>query len=89
MALALRQKHLDEKLQIKDRPLQVFTGIHGREPSQSPGHPRGIDGPQFSGQLEDLRSSGDAGVNTRGCIIPRRRKRYSWNCCTVGDRGRN
>jgi hypothetical protein len=55
MALALRQKHLDEKLQIKDRPLQVFVGMQGRTPGQGPGRPRGFDGPQFSGRLEDLR----------------------------------
>jgi hypothetical protein len=29
MALELRQKHLDEKLQIKDRPMQVFVGMQG------------------------------------------------------------
>ncbi len=55
MALALRQKHLDEKLQIKDRPLQVFVGMQGRAPSLGPGRSRGFDGPQFSGRLEDLR----------------------------------
>ena len=37
MALALRQKHLDEKLQVKDRPLQVFIGMHGREPGPGTG----------------------------------------------------
>ncbi len=55
MALALRQKHLDEKLQIKDRPLQVFMGMQGRVPSPGPGRPRVFDGPQFSGRLENLR----------------------------------
>ncbi len=55
MALALRQKYLDEKLQIKDRPMQVFVGMQGRVPGPGPGRPRGYDGPQFSGRLEDLR----------------------------------
>ncbi len=55
MALELRQRHLDEKLQIKDRPMQVFVGMQGRMPGPGPGQPRGYDGPQFSGRLEDLR----------------------------------
>jgi hypothetical protein len=55
MALALRQKHLDEKLQNKDRPLQAFIGISGRGTSPSPGRSRGFDGPQFSGRLVALR----------------------------------
>ncbi len=55
VALAIRQKRLDEKLQIKDRPLQVFIGMQGREPGLGPGRSRGFDGPQFSGRLEDLR----------------------------------
>ncbi len=55
MALALRQRQLDEKLQIKDRPLQVFLGMQGRVPGPGPGHSRGFDGPQFPGRLEDLR----------------------------------
>jgi hypothetical protein len=55
MALALRQKHLDEKLQIKDWPLQVFVGMQGRVPGPGPGCPRKFYGPQFSGRLEDLR----------------------------------
>jgi hypothetical protein len=55
MALELRQRHLDEKLQIKDRPMQVFLGMQGRVPGPGRGHPRGYDSPQFSGRLEDLR----------------------------------
>jgi hypothetical protein len=42
MALALRQKHLDEKLQIKDQPLQVFVGMQGRVPGPGPGRPQGV-----------------------------------------------
>jgi hypothetical protein len=55
MALELRQKHLDEKLQIKDRPVQVFVGMQGRAPGPGPGRHQGYDGPQFLGRLEDLR----------------------------------
>ncbi len=55
MALELRQKHLDEKLQIKDRPMQVFMGMQGRVPGPGPSRHQGYDGPQFSGRLEDLR----------------------------------
>ncbi len=33
MAFALRQRNLDEKLQVKDRPLQVFVGMQGRVPA--------------------------------------------------------
>jgi hypothetical protein len=50
MALALRQKHLDEKLQNKDWPLQAFIGISGRGPGLSPGRSQGFDS-----RLEDLR----------------------------------
>jgi hypothetical protein len=55
MALELRQKHLDAKLQIKDRPMQTFVGMQGRVPGPGPGRHKGYDGPQFSGRLEDLR----------------------------------
>ncbi len=55
MALELRQKHLDEKLQIKNRPMQVFVGMQGRVPGPGPSRHQGYDGPQFSGRLEDLR----------------------------------
>jgi hypothetical protein len=55
MALELRQKHLDEKLQIKDRPVQAFMGMQGRAPSPGPVRHQVYDGPQFSGRLEDLR----------------------------------
>ncbi len=43
MALALRQKHLDEKLQIKDQPHQVFIGMQGRVPGPGPGRSRGFE----------------------------------------------
>jgi hypothetical protein len=55
MAFVLRLKRLDEKLQIKDQPLQVFIGMQGRVPGLGPGCSRGFDGPQLSGRLEDLR----------------------------------
>jgi hypothetical protein len=55
MALELRQKHLDVKLQIKDRRMQTFVGMQGRVPGPGPGRHKGYDGPQFSGRLEDLR----------------------------------
>jgi hypothetical protein len=55
MALDLRQKHLDAKLQVKDRPMQAFMGMQGGTPGPGPGRRRGYDGPQFSGRLEDLR----------------------------------
>jgi hypothetical protein len=55
MALELRQKHLDAKLQVKDRPMQTFLGMQGRAPGPGPGRRGGCDGPQFSGRLEDLR----------------------------------
>ncbi len=42
MALALRQKRLDEKLQIKNRPLQVFIGMPGRVPTLGPGGSGGL-----------------------------------------------
>ncbi len=55
LALELRQKHLDAKLQVKDRPMQVFLGMQGRAPGPGPGRRGGYDGPQFSGRLEELR----------------------------------
>ncbi len=55
MALELRQKHLDAKLQIKDRPMQTFLGMQGRAPGPGHGRRGGYNGPQFSGRLEDLR----------------------------------
>jgi hypothetical protein len=42
MALALRQKLLDEKLHNKDRLLQVFIGISGSGPGSSSGRSRGF-----------------------------------------------
>jgi hypothetical protein len=55
MALDLRQKHLDAKLQVKDRPMQAFQGMQGGTPGPGPGRRGGYDGPQFSGRLDDLR----------------------------------
>jgi hypothetical protein len=55
MALDLRQKHLDAKLQVKDRPMQAFRGMQGGTPGPGPGRRGGYDGPQFSGRLDDLR----------------------------------
>jgi hypothetical protein len=37
MALDLRQKHLDTKLQVKDRPMQAFRGMQGGTPGPGPG----------------------------------------------------
>jgi hypothetical protein len=36
MALDLRQKHLDAKLQVKDRPMQAFRGLQGGTPVPDP-----------------------------------------------------
>ncbi len=55
MALELRQKHLDAKLQVKDRPARVFQEALGGTSGPGPGGWKGYDGPQFSGRLEDLR----------------------------------
>ena len=55
MALELRQKHLDAKLQVKDRPVQALRGAQGGTSGPGPGRREGYDGPQFSGRLEDLR----------------------------------
>jgi hypothetical protein len=55
MALDLRQKHLDAKLQVKDRPMQAFRGMQSETPGPGPGRRGGYDGPQFSGWLDDLR----------------------------------
>jgi hypothetical protein len=55
MALELRQKHLDEKLQVKDRPARTFQESMGGTSGPGPGRWRGYSGPQFSGLLEDLR----------------------------------
>jgi hypothetical protein len=55
MALELRQKHLDAKLHVKDRPARVFQEALGRTPGPGPGGWKGYSGPQFSGRLEDLR----------------------------------
>ncbi len=55
MALELRQKHLDAKLQVKDRPARVFREALGGTSGPGPGGWKGYDGPQFSGRLEDLR----------------------------------
>jgi hypothetical protein len=50
MALDLRQKHLDAKLQVKDRQMQAFVGMQGWTPGPAP-----VDGPLFLAWLEDLR----------------------------------
>jgi hypothetical protein len=55
MALELRQKHLDAKLQVKDRPARTFQETQGGTSGPGPGGWGGYDGPQFSGRLEDLR----------------------------------
>jgi hypothetical protein len=55
MALELRQKHLDAKLQVKDRPARVFQETLGGTFGPGPGGWKGYSGPQFSGRLEDLR----------------------------------
>jgi hypothetical protein len=78
IALALRQKHLDEKLQVKDWPLQVFVGLQGRVPGPGTGRPRGFDGHQFSGRLEDLREFRRCGTSMRGYTIPRSRRKCLW-----------
>jgi hypothetical protein len=48
------QKHLDAKLQVKDRPMQAFRGAQGGTSGPGPRGRGGYDGPQFSGRLEDL-----------------------------------
>jgi hypothetical protein len=55
MVLELRQKHLDAKLQVKDRPVRTFQEAMGGTSGPGPGSWRGYSGPQFSGRLEDLR----------------------------------
>jgi hypothetical protein len=55
MALELRQKHLDAKLQVKDRPVRAFQESLGGTSGPGPGGWGRYDGPQFSGRLEDLR----------------------------------
>ncbi len=57
MALELRQKHLDMKLQVKDRPARVFREALGGTSGPGPGSWKGYSGPQFSvsSRLEDLR----------------------------------
>ena len=85
MALALRQKHLDEKLQNKDQPLQVFIGMHGRGPCPSSSRSRGFDGPKFSGQLEDLREFRRCWGEYERLNSPRSRRKCLWSCCTVRD----
>jgi len=55
MALELRQKHLDAKLQVKDRPARAFQEVTGGTSGPGPGRWKGYCGPRFSGQLEDLR----------------------------------
>jgi hypothetical protein len=55
MALELRQKHLDVKLQVKDRPMRAFQEAQGGTSGPGPGGWRGYDGPQLYGWLEDLR----------------------------------
>ena len=53
MALELRQKHLDAKLQVKDRPARAFQEVMGGTSGPGPGRWRGYCGPRFSGRLED------------------------------------
>jgi hypothetical protein len=55
MALELRKKHLDAKLQVKDRPVRTFQEAMGGTSGPGPGSWRGYSDPQFSGRLEDLR----------------------------------
>ena len=55
MALELRQKHLDAKLQVKDRPARASQEVAEGPPGPGPGRWRGYCGPRFSGRLEDLR----------------------------------
>ncbi len=55
MALELRQKHLDAKLQVKDRPARTFQETMGGTSGPGPGRWRGYSGLQFSGLLEDSR----------------------------------
>jgi hypothetical protein len=55
MALELRQKHLDAKLQVKDRPARAFQEALGGTSGPGPGGWGRYDGPQFSSRLEDLR----------------------------------
>ena len=55
MALELMQKHLDAKLQVKDRPTRALQEVRGGTSGPGPGRWRGYSGPRFSGRLEDLR----------------------------------
>ncbi len=45
MALDLRQKHLDAKLQVKDRPMQAFRRMQGGTPGPGPGSQGGCPQP--------------------------------------------
>ncbi len=55
MALDLRQKQLEAKLQVKDRPMQALRRMQGGTPGPGPGRRGGYDGPQFSSRLDDQR----------------------------------
>jgi len=85
MALDLRQKHLDAKLQVKDRPMQVFLAMQGRAPGPrlGPGRRGGYDGPQFLAQLEDLREFKRCWGEYERLYysIPKNKKTCSWSCC--------
>jgi len=48
MAMELRRRHLDAKLQVKDRPMRAFQEAQGGTSGPGPGGWRGYDGPQFS-----------------------------------------
>ncbi len=83
MALDLRQKHLDAKLQVKDRPMQVFLEMQGRAPGPGPGRQGGYNGPQFSGRPEDLRELKRCWGEYERLYysIPKNKKTCSWSCC--------
>jgi hypothetical protein len=74
MALELRQKHLDAKLQIKDRPLQTFMGMQGMVPGPGSCRHKGYDGPQFRRVQKMLGRICEA-------ITPKNRKTCLWSCC--------
>jgi hypothetical protein len=82
MALELRQKHLDAKLQVKDRPMRASQEAQGGTSGPGPGGWRGYDGPQFSGRLEDLREFRRCWESTRDSTTPKSRSRCSWRCST-------
>jgi hypothetical protein len=77
MALELRQKHLDAKLQVKDRPARMFQETLGGTSGPGPGGWKGYDGPQFSGRLED---SGWTPRRVRAQLATSS-PWTSWTCC--------